>query len=114
MDERREREQLLVRVDVDVRREDGDQQGDDAPGSEPGKPWHKQQDAEDAFDHSAYQDQRKVKRQVWGHDLQEEVHGNEMADASDDEQCSEGPLADEIPELSSICDPYGVQLRSSP
>ncbi len=46
MDEPREREQLLVLVDVDVCREHGDQQGDDAPGSEPGIPWHKQQDAE--------------------------------------------------------------------
>ena len=48
------------------------------------------------------QDQRKVKRQVWGHDLQEEAGGNEMTDASDDEQSGEDSLADEIPELSSI------------
>src|SRR5271157_5231941 len=114
MDEPREREQLLVLVDVNVCREDGDQQGDNAPGSEPGIPWHKQQNAEDDLDHSAHQDEGQVKRQVRRHELQEEVGGNEMADACGDEQCSEGPLADEIPELPSICDPCGVQLRSSP
>jgi hypothetical protein len=32
MNERREREQLLVLVDVDVRRENGDQEGDDEKG----------------------------------------------------------------------------------
>ncbi len=114
MDERREREQLLVLVDVDVRREYGDQKSDDASGSEPGIPGRQQQDAEDDFDHTARQDQRKVKRQVRGHDLQEEVGGNEMADACNDEQGGEDSLADEIPELPSICDLYGVQLRSFP
>src|SRR5271157_6648681 len=105
MDEPRERKQLLVRVDVDICREDSDQQGDDDPGSEPEIPWHQQQDAEDDFDHSTHQDQRKVKRQVRGHDLQEEVGGNEMADTSDDEKGGEGSLADDIPEFPSICDP---------
>ena len=65
----------------------------------------KQQDAEDDFDHTADQDQRKVKRQVRGHDLQEDVGGKEMADTCDDEQGGEDSLADEIPELPSICDP---------
>src|SRR5271157_6525037 len=114
MDEPREREQLLVLVDVNVCREDGDQQGDNAPGSEPGIPWHKQQNAEDDLDHSAHQDEGQVKRQVRGHDLQEEVGGNEMADACNDKHGGKGPLADEIPELPSICDPSDVQLRLSP
>ncbi len=99
MEEPREGEQLLVLVDVDVCREDGDQQGDDPPGSEPGKPWHKQKDAEGDFDHTAHQDQRKVKRQVRGHDLQEEAGGDEMTDTNDDEQSGEDPLADEIPDV---------------
>ena len=100
MDERREREQLLVLVDVDVRREYGDQKSDDASGSEPGIPGHQQQDAEDDFDHTARQDQRKVKRQVRGHDLQEEVCDNEVADACNYEKGGEDSLADEIPETS--------------
>src|SRR5271157_3120235 len=114
MDEPREREQLLVLVDVNVCREDGDQQGDNAPGSEPGIPWHKQQNAEDDLDHSAHQDEGQVKRRVRGHDLQEEVGGNEMDDACDDEQDAECQLADEIPELPSSYDSSRIQLRSFP
>jgi len=37
MDERRGQEYFLVLVEVDLRRDDGDEQGDQAPG---GQPWN--------------------------------------------------------------------------
>ena len=111
MQDRRDREDFLMLIEVDVRREDGDQERDQAPGGEAGGPRDQEQEAEDDFEQAAQEDEESVIGEIGRHDLEVDVRDREMADPGDDEQAAERPAADRSgPERRSAIAPSSAAI----
>ena len=79
-------------VKVDVCGEDGDQQGNYSPSRKSGEQRDEKTNSQPNLKHTAQIDQLQMKRQIWGHDFEEELWTAEVHHTCKDHQDRQKPL----------------------